>query len=80
MKPNEELFSVQHTLLTPSTDHRGISKGCLLRRDICTDEYTLHKEHSFFITIVYKTPGEVDDLNDVLLHPNSFFQHSVPGA
>jgi hypothetical protein len=38
-RKREDHFLVQDILRTPSTDHRGIEKDCLLRKDICTDEY-----------------------------------------
>jgi hypothetical protein len=35
----EGLLSRSRYLPTPSTDHRGIKKDCLLRKDTCTDQY-----------------------------------------
>jgi hypothetical protein len=60
------------TLPTPSTDHRGIEKDCLLREDICTDEYrcvyTSTQEQRFFITISNNHTRWADASTTLLFH------------
>ena len=59
-RKREDLFLVQDILRTPSTDHRGIEKDCLLRKDICTDEYIHNNTKNKDSLLRYRTitPGE----------------------
>ena len=69
MKTGKNPFLVRDTLPTPSTDHRGIQKDCLLRKDICTDEYTHNtKNRDSLLSISNITPGVRTGFNDRIKH------------
>jgi hypothetical protein len=68
--PNKEgPLSRSRDLPTPSTDHRGIKKDRLLRKDTCTDQsYNQHKGPRFCITISNTYTRRVDSSTTSLLH------------